>query len=195
MANGRKRKCVCCGEPIEEFEPSVPYKNRYAHERCFNVAVKAIHVDKKQKLIEKAEDKKKPDSKPKPKAELKDGMTEEEYKKKKAYYDYLRSLIGDENMGAKVYVCSERLIAQHNFTFESMHNTLIYLYEILGREVSGDVVGIIPFYHDEAKKYYEELKRIEEENKTIDVGEMYHQSVVVIKNPRRSVQQIDINLI
>ena len=194
MVNGRKRKCVCCGEPIEDFEPSVPYKNRYAHERCFNVAIKAIHVDKKQKL-EEARDKKKPEPKVKAKAELKDGMSEEEYKKKKAYYDYLRSLIGDENMGAKVYAYSERMIEKHNFTFESMHNTLVYLHEILEREIVGDGVGIIPYYHDEAKKYYEELQRIEEENKTIDVGNMYRQSIVVVKNPRRNVQQIDINLI
>ena len=37
-----KRKCVCCGEFIGAGEESVPYKGRYAHIKCFQIAVKAL---------------------------------------------------------------------------------------------------------------------------------------------------------
>ena len=81
MPRGRKRICLLCGKPIEDNNDSVPYKGRYAHSACFRVAVKAVHVDKTEKLEEKAEQKakKKKGRPPKPKAELKDSITEQEY--------------------------------------------------------------------------------------------------------------------
>lgn len=199
MASGRKKTCVCCGEQIEDYESFVPYKKRYAHERCFNIAVKAVHVDKQEKLEEKEKEKKqKTPPKTKPKGELKDGMSEEEYRKKKAFYDYLRGIIGDENMTAKVYAVSELYIDKKGFTFESMHKTLIYLKEILARnDLYGDVIGLIPYHHDEAQKYYAELEKLEKQNKDVDVGNMYHQRVIRIiprKNNRR-LQEIDIGSI
>lgn len=198
MAGGRKKTCVCCGGQIEDFESFVPYKNRYAHERCFNVAVKAIQIDKKEKIEEKAKEKKKTGPKAKPKSELKDGMSEEEYQKKKAYYDYLRGIIGDENMTTKVYAVSEHYIDKKGFTFELMHQTLVYLKEILERkDLVGDVVGLIPYYYDDAKKYYADLDRIEQANKDVDIQSMYHVKTIHIK-PRennRKTQQIDISSI
>ena len=78
MAKGRKRVCVLCGLTIEDNNDSIPYKNRYAHIACFRAAAKAIHVDKTEKVKKKeAEKKTKPVSKPK--AELKDALSDEEY--------------------------------------------------------------------------------------------------------------------
>ena len=57
MPRGRKRVCLLCGKTIEDNNDSVPYKGRYAHSSCFRVAVKAVHVDKTEKLEEKAEQK------------------------------------------------------------------------------------------------------------------------------------------
>lgn len=195
MAKGRKKTCVCCGGQIEDFESFVPYKKRYAHEKCFNIAIKAVHADKKEKIEQREKEKKNKTPKAKPKAELKDGMSEEDFQKKKAYYDYLRSLIGDENMTAKVYVVSEKLIDQQGFTFESMHNTLVYLNEILQKEIEGDGLGLIRYYHDEAKQYYAELNRIEQLYQDVNVEDMYHETTVVVRNAKRPTKQIDINLI
>ena len=37
-----KRKCAICNEYIENNEESVPYKKRYAHLKCFNVAMQVV---------------------------------------------------------------------------------------------------------------------------------------------------------
>jgi len=44
-----KRKCVICNEWIEDETQSIPYKGRYAHTKCFNIAMKTIKKDKDEK--------------------------------------------------------------------------------------------------------------------------------------------------
>ena len=75
MAKGRKRICVLCGNPIEDNTDSIPYKNRFVHPACFSAAAKAIHIDKTEKIKKEAAEKKV--RTPKPKAELKDGLSDE----------------------------------------------------------------------------------------------------------------------
>ena len=99
-----KRKCIICGEWIENNSQSIPYKGKWAHEKCFQIAVKAIKKDKDEKLADKTKSKK---SKPKPKAELKEAVSEEEAKKfEKAFRensftfeDYLAQLENLNRMG------------------------------------------------------------------------------------------------
>lgn len=192
-----KRKCAICNEYIGDGEFSVPYKKRYAHERCFNLAIRVIHLDKNEQLSEKAAQKKttKRGKVAKPKAELKDGMSEEEYTKKKSYYEYLRTLMTDSELSAKVYAISEKYIENYKFTWEGMYLTLVYLHEIIEKDLTGDVVGIIPYYYSEAAKYYESIKQIEEQNKNIDVSKMYQEKIVRIQPKKRKIRQMDISLI
>lgn len=191
-----KRKCVCCGEFIGAGEESVPYKGRYAHIKCFQIAVKALKKDKDEKLAEKVkeEKKKKTSTKSKPKAELKDPVSEEEYAEKKRYYQYLRDLINEE-LSAKVYALSDQYISRYNFTFKDMYQTLVYLHEILDKDLVGDIVGLIPYYYTEATKYYESISLIEERNKDINTSVMYQEKTIFIKPKQRKTIQIDINSI
>ena len=184
-----KRKCVCCGEYIGTDEGSVPYKGRQAHVKCFNIAIKTLHKDKTEKLEEKT--KKKSTSK-KPKAELKDAISEEEYTEKKQYYQYLRELINDE-LSAKVYTLSDQYISRYNFTFKEMYQTLVYLHEILEKDLVGDIVGLIPYYYTEAIKYHKRVAEIEKTNKDIDTSTMYREKTIFIKPKQRKTIQIDIN--
>lgn len=189
-----KRKCVLCGEWIENNNQSVPYKGKWAHEICFNTALKVIKKDKDKTLEEKSQAKKKTKSAPKPKAELKDAVSEEEYAEKKQYYQYLRELINDE-LSAKVYALTDQYISRYNFTFKEMYQTLVYLHEIIGKDLVGDVVGLIPFWYSEAKAYYQSVEQVAEMNKNVDIGSMYKEKVVVIQPKRRIVPQIDIESI
>lgn len=188
---GRPRKCVICNETIGADEISVPYKNRYAHQRCFNVAMKTLQKNKKEKLNKSSSDSKK---KKKPVVELKNGVSEEEYQKKKRYYTYLRTLV-DDNLTAKIYALSEDYIKRYGFTWDSMYDTLVYLNEILNKELTGDVVGIIKYYHDEAQQYYESVKEVEEANKDKDISSMYKQRVVRIRPKKKIIKQLDIESI
>ena len=186
-----KRKCVICGEWIEDDSQSIPYKGRYAHTKCFNIAMKTIKKDKDKKLAEKSKSKTKTKSAPKPKAELKDAVSEEEYAEKKQYYQYLRTLIDDE-LSAKVYALSDQYISRYNFTFKEMYQTLVYLHEIIEKELVGDVVGLIPFYLTEAKNYFKSIDRVEEVNKDIDVSNMYKERIIRIQPKKKNIKQLDI---
>lgn len=187
-----KRKCVLCGEWIDDNSQSIPYKNKYAHVSCFNTAMKVIKKDKDEKLTEKTKTKAR--SAPKPKAELKEAVSEEEYAEKKQYYQYLRGILDDE-LPAKVYALSDQYVNRYNFTFKEMYQTLVYLNEIAEKELAGDVVGLIPYYLTEAKKYFASIDKVQEANKDIDMSTMYKEKVVRIHPKRRITKQLDIESI
>ena len=182
------RKCVVCGKLLQNDEEMIPYKGRYAHSSCFNNAIKLIKKDKDEKLAE-TEAKKKV-SKARPKAELKDGLSNEEYKDKQKYYDFVKTLMGTDKLPAKVYALSDRYTKDYNLSWGDMYSTLTYLKEIKMKELTGDVVGIIPFYCDEAKSYYKEVERVEESNKNVDVNKLYSTRVIQIKPSKRKIKQI-----
>ena len=187
------RKCVICNELLAD-EQGVPYKGRYAHQKCFNIVMKTLQKDK-VKEISKATEKKKTGRKAKPKAELKEALSEEEYQKKQQYYKYLRQLIEDEEISAKVYALTEDYIDRYRFSYESMYQTLVYLHEIKEKELTGDVVGIIPYYHSEAMQYYESINKVAELNKDIDMSKMYKERTIIIQPRKRKIKQIDIESI
>ena len=186
----RRRKCKICGNWIaeEDYSSSVPYKNGYAHETCLFKQVKEVAKEtldgKPNKDTIKPEKGNKRTSNKKPKAELKDPVSEEDYLKKKSFYEYVHKITQLDKLPAKVYVLAERYIEQYNFTFESMHQTLIYLVEILEKEVTGDGMGLIPYYHDDAIRYYENIKEIEQKNKDADLNNMYKKKTVKVRHNR-----------
>ena len=61
------RKCVICNEILDE--QGVQYKGRYAHQKCFNIAMKTLQKEKNRE-IDKVAEKKKVGRKAKPKAEV-----------------------------------------------------------------------------------------------------------------------------
>lgn len=186
------RKCVICNELLDE--QGVPYKGRYAHQKCFNIAMKTLQKDK-NKEIDKVAEKKKVGRKAKPKAELKEALSEEEYQKKQQYYKYLRQLLDGEELSAKIYALTEDYIERYKFSYESMYQTLVYLHEIIEKELTGDIVGIIPYYHSEAAQYYESVNKVTELNKDIDISKMYKEKTIIIQPKKRKIKQIDIESI
>lgn len=188
-----RRKCVICNEPIVG-EDGVPYKGRYAHKKCFNIAIKTLQKEKTEQ-IDKASKKKRTGKKARPKAELKEALSEEEYAKKKKYYKYLKSLIEGEELNTKVYVLTEDYIKRYGFTYESMYKTLVYLHEIIEKDLTGDVIGIVPYYHTEAMQYYESVDKLEEHNESMDISNMYKEKTIIVQPKRRKIKQIDIQSI
>ena len=186
------RKCVICNEILDE--QGVQYKGRYAHQKCFNIAMKTLQKEK-NKEIDKVAEKKKVGRKAKPKAELKEALSEDEYRKKQQYYNYLRELIDGQELSAKIYALTEDYIERYKFTYESMYKTLVYLHEIIEKELTGDVVGIIPYYHSEAAQYYESIDKVAEFNKDIDISQMYKEKTILIQPKKKKIKQIDIESI
>lgn len=194
MAKGRKRVCVLCGLTIEDNNDSVPYKKRYAHTACFRAAAKAIHVDKEEKVKKKEAEKKiKPASKPK--AELKDALSDEEYIQKNLYYDYIRKTTGIAELPVKVYALTDNYIKKYEFTFQGMYATLTYMHNILGKEFGEDIVGLIPYYYTEAQAHYKTVKAIGDRNKDINTKGMYKHKTVYIDTKKKKIKQLDITTI
>lgn len=149
------KTCVICGEYIEgnDIPSMIPYKNRYAHKKCFDRIMKTLKTEKDSLLKEKEKEKKThKGTRPKPPVELKEGMSEEEYKEKKDYYDYLRSLVGD-NITAKTYALTELYMRKYGFTYTGMRDTLAYIHEVLQMDIKGDVVGLIPYQYSACEAY------------------------------------------
>ena len=188
-----RRKCVICNELIVD-EDGVPYKGRYAHKKCFNIAIKTLQKDKTEQ-IDKVATKKKVGRKARPQAELKEALSEEEYAKKQQYYKYLRSLIEGEELSTKVYALTEDYIKRYGFTYESMYKTLVYLHEIIEKDLTGDVIGIVPYYHTEAMQYYDAVNKVVELNEGVDISKMYKEKTIIVQPKRRKIKQIDIESI
>ena len=193
-SRGRKRVCVLCGLTIEDNNDSVPYKKRYAHTACFRAAAKAIHVDKEEKVKKKEAEKKiKPASKPK--AELKDALSDEEYIQKNLYYDYIRQTTNIAELPAKVYVLTENYIKKYNFTFQGLYATLTYMHDILKKEFGEDIVGLVPYYYTEAQAHYKAVKAVGDRNKDVSTEGMYKKKTVYINPKQKKIKQLDITTI
>lgn len=191
---GRPKKCVICGKPIID-EEGIPYKNRYAHSDCFQSAIKLIAVDKKDRLEEKNKQSKEKTKQSKSKAELKDGLSEEEYAEKTKYYSYIRSLLelnNNDKLDAKYYVISNRMIEEYSFTWKGMYLTLCYLKEILQKEVKDNYIGLIPYYYETALSFFDKVKKIEEDNKQINTAEMYSRKTIYIEPRKRVTKLLDV---
>lgn len=194
MAKGRKRVCVLCGLTIEDNNDSVPYKNRYAHTACFRAAAKAIHVDKTEK-VKKKEVEKKIKSVSKPKAELKEALSDEEYIQKNLYYDYIRKTTGITKLPVKIYALTENYIKKYDFTFQGLYATLTYMHNILEKEFGEDIVGLIPYYYTEAQAHYKTVKAVGDRNKDVNTEGMYKKKTVYINPKQKKIKQLDITTI
>lgn len=194
---GRPKKCLICGKSILDPNDMMPYKERYVHKACFNIGIKAITMNKQDALSEatqsKREKKEKKEKTAVPKIEkLQDAVSEEDYEQKKKYYTYLKALIGDE-VSPKIYAVTKKQMDMYGFTYEQMYQTLVYLNEILEKDLKGDVIGLIPYYYKDAVKYFEDIERIKMKN--INVAGMYEKKTVYITPKVKKNKLLDIDSI
>lgn len=187
------KKCPFCNKPIQTgdgSEPTIPYKNRTAHKRCFELMAKGIsegrHIQTEEKKQQKKAQTKSKASKPKPIETVKEAMSEEEYKEKKAYYSYLREQMVD--LQAKHYALTDKYIKQYAFTYSGMLNTLKYLNDVLEytfTDENSNVVGLIPYHYEAAESYYKSIEVCAEANKDKDINKMYKVQTVKVKREER----------
>ena len=76
-----------------------------------------------------------------------------------------------------------------------MYKTQVYLHEIIEKDLTGDVIGIVPYYHTEAMQYYESVDKLEEHNESMDISNMYKEKTIIVQPKRRKIKQIDIQSI
>lgn len=177
------KKCPICKQYIKVGEETIPFKDKTAHLACFNGYIKGVGDVKQEKLAEKAKEKK--EKKPVPKIELKEGLSEEEYQHKKMLYNYIKTLLDTPDIPSSIFAILKNQMATYGYTFLGSYNTLKYLNEIKCMQLTDNIVGIIPYYYDEAERYYKEVESIEQENKDKNIKDMYKEKVIIIKPKKR----------
>ena len=201
----RQYKGVYCGELIAETENKIPVKSRYAHERCFNVSLKA--TDKKQKeakqkkLAERKNTSETARKSTKPVQELREGLTEEEYQEKKKLFNKIREIQGSEELTAKTYALVDNYYTKNKYSYSDIYKALIWKYDLMpddGKDHS-DIVGFIPYYIDEALRYFKESEQVSKYNKTIlknlNHSDLYKSKTIKIKPQTSEFDEIDITKI
>lgn len=198
MGAGRPKKCMICGESIIGEEGILYKNNRFVHSKCFQSEVKNIAKEKQKQLNNTSTNKK--GKKPKPQAELKDALSEEEYNDKKAYYEYIKHLVSKESnepLDPRIYAISNNINEKYGISWKWMYLTLVYMDEILEYDfdLKKGIVGLIPYYYNQTKKFYEELDRIEANNKDLEIDGMYQETMIYIKRPKRPIKQLSVETI
>ncbi len=188
-----KRKCAICGKWIEDNNKSVPYKKRYAHLNCFNVAMKVVTTEKKPKSTKAVQK----NTKKAPQKEVKTGLTEEEYQEKKQLCDFIREKT-KADITIKIYKLIDDYIKKYKVTYKDIYETLYWYYSIESNEVKGDMIGIFPYIYDEAKNAMDNIRGAQKncQEKMSEMISMYPEKVLKLPDiENRIIDQIDISKI
>lgn len=190
-----QRKCVICGEPIskEELEEAVPYKGRMAHVKCFNLTMKVLANDKKEKLEEKKAQKATSKTRQQKTQEVVNSpVSEAEYRAKNELYDYMRQLLGVESLNPKIYVLTQKYIKEYDTSYQEIKDAFYFWFELKNNEPQGDCIGLLPYILEESRIYWKLVKEIEEKNRDVDIKKYYSEKVVTINPRHKKIKQIDI---
>ena len=189
---GGKRKCRICGEWIEPSEEYVPYASGsvrgFAHQTCFDKEMKQLLTSKKKKSVKSS--KKASDKAAK---ELKDGLSDEEYKEKQKLCDYIRQLINDD-LSPKIYTLIEYYKKKFSVSYAEIRDTLYWYYELKENPVEGDAIGIFPYEYTNAMQYLHSIEQTEKHNEQIhNVSNLYPVKTIRISpTPIPQKKMIDI---
>ena len=184
------RKCLYCNEPILPDDETKQIKNRYAHVKCFELHVKSLdegyQIQKKEKVEEKKAQKIKT---PKSIEDVKKGLSEQEFQEKKVLYAYLKTILEDQEIKPQHHVLINKYMNEYCYSYLTLYQILFYIFTILEKPVKGNPIGLVPYYADEALKYYEELDALEERNKDKDIRNMYERTSVKISKRKANTAQ------
>lgn len=193
-------KCYFCNKIItsdagDDANPVITYKRHKVHQACFDKMMKDITKEKQRETKQKEQAKKEEAKQKKLEKEIKltqvqpienvkDGLSEEEFKAKKEYYEYIRDQIGSTS--SKHYMLTEKYRKQFNYTFSGMHQTLVYVHDVLDKEfdIEGNLVAIIPYYYEEAVSYLNSIDACDKANKDKDISKMYKVQKITVKREK-----------
>jgi len=181
----RVKTCMICGQPIDEKnQKAVPYKGRYAHEKCFNTVMKITVQEKHDKMEEAKKDRVKKNNKTTPIKVVQDYKTEEEFQEQKRFFDLLKQITDLERLPARVYKIAEDYVKKYGFSYKGMEDAIRYFVFVKENKVEGDGIGIIPYIYEEAQDYYLYSEAINKENeKIMERGDKLYQTRTIRIKP------------
>lgn len=188
------RKCVICGQVLKPTDETVPYKKRHAHIQCFNNVMKITTSEKRQKNEDKKKSSPKPKTTPKT-TQYKDAVSEEEYQEKQRFYNIIKQITRSEKLEPKIYKLAEDYVNKYGFTYDGMTNCMDYIVRVLEVEISGDGMGLIPYYYAEAEKHIQTVIETREKNKDLTpeiTNSFYEKRSIHLSKRKPKIIQINI---
>lgn len=187
----RQHICVFCNTPIEDVADEIPYKKRFAHRNCYNSFLKATTTVAREKQIDK---KQKNPKKPTATTAIKKPVSEEEYQEKREYVSLVKELIGADEIPVQIFAITNNYMERYGLTYHDMTLALEYWYKVKGNTYQeGNLVGIVPYVIDDAKKFFKNLNATMNRNAELDTSDFYTKRTVRIEKPQgREVPLIDI---
>lgn len=112
------------------------------------------------------------------------GALGEEEKEKIDLVAYIVNLFNIKTTGAIINAQMKKYHEELKYSYSGIKKTLIYFYEIKGNSIENAVgIGIVPFVHDEAKAYYNNLFLIQKNNEGKAIENQT--KIIRIARPRR----------
>lgn len=166
---GRIPVCPYCHQKIETEQYKV-YKNRKYHYECYLETVKTVKVAKEVK---------------------KDFFSDADYNEIQKYVIELYKTVDTvDNIKKSLKKQVDSLIEKNGYTYKGILGTLIYVHKILGKPIYDRMsLGIVSYFYDEAKEFFNDIDRANKENREKGNGETV---VTRITTPDCKMKMIDI---
>lgn len=185
--------CPVCHKNVLASK-AVHIKTRYYHKACLD---KKIKKEKEKidndKLTKKQREQYERALKQSALPEIPEAVPESEAQAAEKFFTKVEQIQG--KCTAKSSAMAYKYKDMYEFTWEGMEQTLEYCFSILGLTLreNGEIVGLIPWYYDQAQSFYKQLNNIESQK--VDLDKLYKKKYIKVTPKKKDVDLIDISKI
>lgn len=185
--------CPVCHKNVLASK-AIHVKTRYYHKSCLEKKIKK----EKEKISNDKQVKKQREEyeralKESALSAIPEAVSEEEAVLAQSFFDKVEQIQG--KCTAKSSAMAYKYKDMYEFTWEGMEQTLEYCFSILGLTLreDGEIVGLIPWYYDQAQNFYKQLNNIEPQK--VDLDKLYKKKYIKVAPKKKDVDLIDISKI
>lgn len=117
------------------------------------------------------------------------GRLTKESRDRKELCEYIKKLYGVKEVSLKAIRQMEKYAEEYHYTYSGMLKTLIYAFEIkkIKRDKMNEGIGIIPYFYDETRKYYQAIWLANQKNAGKSLKSYAKKTVqtIIISPPQR----------
>lgn len=185
--------CPVCHKNVLASK-AIHIKTRYYHKSCLD---KKIKKEKEKidndKLTKKQREQYERVLKQSALPEIPEAVPESEAQAAEKFFSKVEQIQG--KCTAKSSAMAYKYKDMYEFTWEGMEQTLEYCFSILGLTLreNGEIVGLIPWYYDQAQSFYKQLNNIESQK--VDLDKLYKKKYIKVTPKKKDVDLIDISKI
>ena len=185
--------CPVCHKNVLASK-AIHIKTRYYHKSCLD---KKIKKEKEKidndRLTKKQREQYERALKQSALPEIPEAVPESEAQAAEKFFTKVEQIQG--KCTAKSSAMAYKYKDMYEFTWEGMEQTLEYCFSILGLTLreNGEIVGLIPWYYDQAQSFYKQLNNIESQK--VDLDKLYKKKYIKVTPKKKDVDLIDISKI